>query len=250
VTPLCSSGSSALSSTDQTSGFRTCGQVASRRLAADQDPGLGALPSPVRNPAPPSAPHPNGRATTSETNTPSLTTDCSPGLSTKGPEGQLVTLKPACLGGSGAPWLDQIRLSWYEHKLDDEYLTVREVAEHLKLNQQTVRNWIDAGTLPAVRIGRRVRVRRVDLERVLAQDTSGSVRPEPSPVASDTLVEAREQLAQALAPARRLLGRRSAVRRTELADGLQELTDAVAAALTLLSNNASATGVTRPVEGR
>ena len=25
---------------------------------------------------------------------------------------------------------------------DDEYLTVKEIAEHLKLNQQTVRNWI------------------------------------------------------------------------------------------------------------
>jgi len=151
--------------------------------------------------------------------------------------------------GLERPGSDQIRLSWYEHKLDDEYLTVREVAEHLKLNQQTVRNWIDAGTLPAVRIGRRVRVRRVDLERVLAQDTSGSVRPEPSPVASDTLVEAREQLAQALAPARRLLGRRSAVRRTELADGLQELTDAVAAALTLLSNNGASGAYSLPGPG-
>jgi excisionase family DNA binding protein len=35
---------------------------------------------------------------------------------------------------------------------DDEYLTVNEIAEHLKLNPQTVRNWIDAGSLPAVRV--------------------------------------------------------------------------------------------------
>ena len=34
-----------------------------------------------------------------------------------------------------------------------------EVAETLKLNQQTVRSWIDAGKLPAVHIGRRVRIR-------------------------------------------------------------------------------------------
>jgi excisionase family DNA binding protein len=40
---------------------------------------------------------------------------------------------------------------------DDEFLTVAEVAELLKLNQHTVRNWIDAGYLPAVRVGRRVR---------------------------------------------------------------------------------------------
>jgi excisionase family DNA binding protein len=53
--------------------------------------------------------------------------------------------------------------------LDDTFLTVAEVAELLKLNQQTVRNWIDQGSLPAVRVGRRVRIRRTDLERVLDQ---------------------------------------------------------------------------------
>jgi excisionase family DNA binding protein len=51
----------------------------------------------------------------------------------------------------------------------EEFLTVAEVAEMLKLNQQTVRNWIDQGSLPAVRVGRRVRIRRSDLERVLEQ---------------------------------------------------------------------------------
>lgn len=49
----------------------------------------------------------------------------------------------------------------------EEFLTVAEVAEMLKLNQQTVRNWIDQGSLPALRVGRRVRIRRTDLERVL-----------------------------------------------------------------------------------
>jgi excisionase family DNA binding protein len=47
----------------------------------------------------------------------------------------------------------------------DGFLTVNEVAQTLKLNPQTVRNWIDAGTLPAVRIGRRVR--REDFERLV-----------------------------------------------------------------------------------
>lgn len=42
-----------------------------------------------------------------------------------------------------------------------------EVAGLLKLNQQTVRNWIDQGSLPALKVGRRVRIRRSDLERVL-----------------------------------------------------------------------------------
>ena len=52
--------------------------------------------------------------------------------------------------------------------LDDSFLTVADVAELLKLNQQTVRNWIDQGSLPALRVGRRVRIRRSDLERLLA----------------------------------------------------------------------------------
>jgi excisionase family DNA binding protein len=38
----------------------------------------------------------------------------------------------------------------------DDFMTVAEVAATLKLNQQTVRNWIDAGKLPYVRVGRRI----------------------------------------------------------------------------------------------
>jgi excisionase family DNA binding protein len=60
--------------------------------------------------------------------------------------------------------------------LDDRqeaFLTVAEVAELLKLNQQTVRNWIDQGTMPAVRIGRRVRIRRSDLDRLLDSGYQG-----------------------------------------------------------------------------
>src|SRR6185312_1243172 len=111
---------------------------------------------------------------------------------------------------------------------DDEYLTVNEIAEHLKLNPQTLRNWIDQGSLPAVRIGRRVRVRRADLDRILAKGTTGSVQPAAS---SGLSGDARAQLDRALERGQRLLGRRSAARRSELAEALQELADAVAAAL-------------------
>jgi excisionase family DNA binding protein len=52
--------------------------------------------------------------------------------------------------------------------VDDEFLTVAEVAAVLKLNQQTIRNWIDAGSLAALRVGRRVRVLRRDLDQLLA----------------------------------------------------------------------------------
>lgn len=55
----------------------------------------------------------------------------------------------------------------------DEFLTVAEVAERLKLNQQTVRNWIDAGTLPAYRVGRRVRVSQADFNRLVDDSYTG-----------------------------------------------------------------------------
>jgi len=56
--------------------------------------------------------------------------------------------------------------------LEDSFLTVAEVAEMLKLNQQTVRNWIDQGSLPALRVGRRVRIRRSELERLLQEGST------------------------------------------------------------------------------
>jgi excisionase family DNA binding protein len=119
---------------------------------------------------------------------------------------------------------------------DDEYLTVAEIAEHLKLNQQTVRNWIDQDTLPAVRTGRRVRVRRADLDRILAEGATATRPPEPPAV---EVGDPREQLLGALGRARHLLGRRSAARRVELAEGLQELTDTVAAVLEMRSDEST-----------
>ena len=56
----------------------------------------------------------------------------------------------------------------------DSFLTVAEVAELLKLNQQTVRNWIDQGSLPALRVGRRVRIRQSDLDRLLESGSTVS----------------------------------------------------------------------------
>ena len=70
-------------------------------------------------------------------------------------------------------------------------MTVAEVAETLKLNQQTVRNWIDAGKLPAVRLGRRVRVKRADFDRLVEEGYSGPQNP-PSAGIWDGEVPPRE----------------------------------------------------------
>jgi excisionase family DNA binding protein len=71
---------------------------------------------------------------------------------------------------------------------EESFLTVAEVAEILKLNQQTVRNWIDQGSLPALRVGRRVRIKRSDFERVLEESYSpgtGGPAIERGPSAED-----------------------------------------------------------------
>ena len=71
---------------------------------------------------------------------------------------------------------------------EDSFLTVAEVAGILKLNQQTVRNWIDQGSLPALRVGRRVRIKRSDFDRILEQGYSGrpgSSAASPGPSADD-----------------------------------------------------------------
>ena len=63
----------------------------------------------------------------------------------------------------------------------EEFLTVADVARILRLNQQTVRNWIDQGSLPALRVGRRVRVRRFDFDALL--ERGRTVAPPPSELA-------------------------------------------------------------------
>jgi len=59
-------------------------------------------------------------------------------------------------------------------------LTVPQVAEQFQVTPQTIRNWIEHGALPAVRVGRAFRVRRGDvdelLERAQADNTGLATR--------------------------------------------------------------------------
>jgi excisionase family DNA binding protein len=50
----------------------------------------------------------------------------------------------------------------------DQLLTVTQVAEEFQVTTQTIRNWIDGGALPAAKVGRAFRVRREDVDAMLA----------------------------------------------------------------------------------
>jgi excisionase family DNA binding protein len=82
----------------------------------------------------------------------------------------------------------------------DELLTVAEVAELLKLNQQTVRNMIDRREIAAVRLGRRrVRIRQSALEAFVAAGEMPAAEDNGQPEPTAENAEARALLGAGLA---------------------------------------------------
>jgi len=63
--------------------------------------------------------------------------------------------------------------------LRKEILTVREVADYLRVSRVTVWRWCQEGTLPASRIGRNWRIRRDDLFQVLEERQPSRLGPDP-----------------------------------------------------------------------
>ncbi len=98
----------------------------------------------------------------------------------------------------------------------DELLTVTEVAEYLGVTERTVYNWVRAGKLPAVKVGRLWRVRESDLASWLTPSTRGAIAgPYPIPDAALVAHEAigaptRTDLVRLLAPLSDQLERRLA----------------------------------------
>jgi excisionase family DNA binding protein len=64
--------------------------------------------------------------------------------------------------------------------MSEEYVTVLQVARELLVTDQTIRNWIKSGALPASKIGRANLIRRSDvdalLERARGQSASLATR--------------------------------------------------------------------------
>lgn len=57
----------------------------------------------------------------------------------------------------------------------ETYYTLQEVADGVGVHYQTVRTWINEGTLNASKIGKSYRVPEAELKRVLSSHGSGSV---------------------------------------------------------------------------
>jgi excisionase family DNA binding protein len=60
----------------------------------------------------------------------------------------------------------------------DKLLTIKEVAERLRVHEVTVRRYIAKGTVPAVKIGGGVRVRESDIKKVILPVGRGDGRSE------------------------------------------------------------------------
>jgi excisionase family DNA binding protein len=57
---------------------------------------------------------------------------------------------------------------------DRQLLTVPEVAARFQVTAQTIRNWVDHGTLPTVRVGRAFRIRPGDVDALLERASADS----------------------------------------------------------------------------
>jgi excisionase family DNA binding protein len=61
----------------------------------------------------------------------------------------------------------------------DSFLTIQEVTELLRVDPQTVYNWLDRGELASVRVGkRRRRIRQADLDAFIAAGSQPASPPE------------------------------------------------------------------------
>lgn len=55
----------------------------------------------------------------------------------------------------------------------EKYLNVREIASKLDVSKMTIYRLVDAGMLPALRIGKSLRILETDLEEWITDNTTG-----------------------------------------------------------------------------
>ncbi len=78
---------------------------------------------------------------------------------------------------------------------ENELMTVAQVAEYFKVNQQTVYRWLNKGKLPVEKIGRMVRVKRKNLAQLLDRSSkTNNIKRGESTRSSQVLKRKRKPL--------------------------------------------------------
>jgi excisionase family DNA binding protein len=85
----------------------------------------------------------------------------------------------------------------------NEYLKLQEIADKYRVNQMTVRRWIKAGHLPAMKVGKQYRIKQSDVDAFLAQEPQGDnltapfvtalAFARPAPIASRTGLQVKQR---------------------------------------------------------
>lgn len=65
----------------------------------------------------------------------------------------------------------------------DEVLTVDEVAQYLRVHPMTVQRWCRTGELPAAKIGRAYRIKRVELDLWWSKRTNTALKDDAEALA-------------------------------------------------------------------
>ena len=78
--------------------------------------------------------------------------------------------------------------------IDDPYLTINDIKAELHVSHETVRQWMLSGRLRHVKAGRMYRVRRSDLERMLAATPSAAAGPSEPVLAAVNAMGPRDRI--------------------------------------------------------
>ena len=57
----------------------------------------------------------------------------------------------------------------------DQYLSIEEISQRLRISPETVRRWVRAGELPAVKIARQWRIAETEIKEYLAGHQAGGI---------------------------------------------------------------------------
>jgi excisionase family DNA binding protein len=113
--------------------------------------------------------------------------------------------------------------------MPDEFLTVQEVSDYLKVNTQTVYNWLDRSELASVRVGkRRRRIRQSALDAFLEAGSQPPVGSEPAEEVDEGSVTAWATFGAAMAETTAVLERTDQDALVQALDSLSEATRSLA----------------------